>query len=327
MQSFIAGLVPDARTLVLIAVFCGVMMMTAGLWLVIGQPDRQAARMRASAKAYVRHADRGALLKTPDQIPEGMLKALIPEDGAERTLIRTQLVQAGFDGINAVRNFFVLRLVLALAVPILVGLCLTLRTFQILPEELAQRLAALTPVRIAQISALGVAVGFYGPTWWLRKRITARIQAIEDGFPNALDLLQVAVGAGMGFDSAMVRVGQALATVSPVISDELLLCHAEVLAGRDRAGALRDMATRTGVEEVAAFAQLIGQSMAYGTSISDAMTAYAVDMREAREMKAVEKANKLPVQMSGIMATLMLPALFIMVLGPTVIRYLAMGRY
>ena len=316
----------DARNLILVAVFGGVLLMMAGVWLVIGQADRQTDRMKASARTYLRHADRRALLKAPDQIPEGMLKALIPEDRAERTLIRTQLVQAEFDGPHAVRNFFVLRLVLALAVPMLVGLSLALRTFQVLPDDLAERLASLTPARIAQISAAGVAVGFYGPTWWLKKRIAARVQAIEEAFPTALDLLQVAVGAGMGFDSAMVRVGQALATVSPVLSGELLLCHAEVLAGRDRAGALRDMATRTGVDEVAAFGQLISQSMSYGTSVSDAMQAYAVDMREAREMKAVEKANKLPVQMSAIMASLMLPALFILVLGPTVIRYLAMGR-
>jgi tight adherence protein C len=109
--------------------------------------------------------------------------------------------------------------------------------------------------------------------------------------------------------------------VPPEISRELLLCHAEVLAGRDRPGALRDMAARTGVPEVAAFAQLISQSMACGAAISGATIAYAKEMRETREMKAVEKANKLPVQMSGSMATLILPAL----LGPTVIRYMAMG--
>ena len=325
MADLVTSLFADGRTLVLLAVFCGVLMITAGLWMVIGQPDRQTTRMKSSARAYLRDADRRALLRTPDQIPEGMLKALIPEDGAERTLIRTQLVQAGFDGVNAVRNFFVLRLVLALAIPVAVGLCMALRMTQVLPDQIAEALASVTPLRVAQITAAGVAAGFYGPTWWLKSRIAARVQAIEEGFPNALDLLQVAVGAGMGFDSAMVRVGQALATVTPVMSDELLQCHAEILAGRDRAGALRDMAIRTGVDEVASFALLISQSMAYGTSISDAMTAYAVDMREAREMKAVEKANKLPVQMSGIMATLMLPALFILVLGPTVIRYLAMG--
>lgn len=326
MSNLLASLSIGPQTLVLIAIFAGVMMMTAGLWMVVGQADPQVRRMKASARAYVGDTRRRALLKTPDQIPEGMLKALIPEDGAERSRIRAQLTQAGFDGPNAVRNFFVLRLVLALVLPTLVGLALALRMFQVLPDGLAERLGAMSHLRLMQVSAFGVALGFYGPTLWLKRRIAARMQAIEEAFPNALDLLQVAVGAGMGFDSAMVRVGQALATVSPVISEELLLCHAEVLAGRDRAGALRDMAVRTGVEEVAAFAQLITQSMAYGTSISDAMTAYAVDMREAREMKAVEKANKLPVQMSGVMATLMLPALFIMVLGPTVIRYMAMGR-
>ncbi|MBU2360313.1 MAG: type II secretion system F family protein [Alphaproteobacteria bacterium] len=312
--------------LILFAIFAGVLMMTVGVWMLLGHSDRQTVRMQATAAAYLRHGSGQALLKTPDQIPEGMLKALIPQDGAERTLILAQLQKAGFDGPNAVRNFFVMRLVLALILPAAVGMLLALRSFQILPDAVAETFASLTPLRITQIIAGGVAVGFYGPTIWLKRRIDARRRAIEEAFPNALDLLQIAVGAGMGFDAAMVRVGQALATVSPVISAELLLCHAEVLAGRDRAGALQDMALRTGVDEVAAFAQLISQSMAYGTSISDAMTAYAVEMRETREMKAVEKANKLPVQMSAVMASMMLPALFILTIGPTVLRYMAMGR-
>ena len=314
------------QTAILGAVAAGVLMITAGLWQMFGQRDPHAERMRATSVAYLKQSDRRALLKTPDMIPEGMLKALIPEDQAERSLIRAQLRQAGFDGINAVRNFFVLRLVLALAVPVFVGLALMLRTFALLPPLLAEAVAGTSQFQVLQLIAFGVALGFYGPTIWLRRRITARKQAIEESFPNALDLLQVAVGAGLGFDSAMVRVGQALATVSPVLSEELLLCHAEILAGRERAGALRDMATRTGVEEVAAFAQLISQSMEYGTSISDAMLAYGAEMRETREMKAVEKANKLPVQMSAVMAAMMLPALFILTLGPTIIRYMAMGR-
>ena len=63
--------------------------------------------------------------------------------------------------------------------------------------------------------------------------------------------------------------------------------------------------------------------MEYGTSIAKALNAYAAEMREMREMKAIEKANRLPVQMSGVMSVMMLPALFLITLGPTVIRYLS----
>ena len=84
------------------------------------------------------------------------------------------------------------------------------------------------------------------------------------------------------------------------------------------------MAERMGVDEVNSFVTVVSQSMEYGTSISEAMSAYAIEMRETRELKAQEKANKLPVQMSAVMATLMLPALFMITLGPTIIKYMAM---
>ena len=315
----------DPKLAILAAIFLGVLLVFAGIYMLIGAADPTALRMEASARAYLHGRGGRSLLKTPDQIPVGVLKALIPENQSERSQIRAQLERAGFAGVNAVRNFYVLRLCLAALVPALALVCLAMRTFQVLPDPLAEAIAGLSQLRITQIIAFGVAIGFYGPTIWLNRRVTARRQLVEDGFPNALDLLQVAVGAGLGFDTAMLRVGRALADVSPAISEEILLCHAEVLAGRDRPGALRAMALRTGVEEISAFAQLIAQSMEYGTSISEAMNAYAVEMRDTREMKAVEKANKLPVQMSAVMASLMLPALFIMTLGPTVIRYLSMG--
>ena len=81
------------------------------------------------------------------------------------------------------------------------------------------------------------------------------------------------------------------------------------------------MAKRTGVDEVNSFVSVVLQSIQFGTSISDALTTYAEEMRVARELKAQEKANKLPVQMSAIMASLMLPAILMLTLGPVVIRY------
>ena len=82
------------------------------------------------------------------------------------------------------------------------------------------------------------------------------------------------------------------------------------------------MADRMDIEEAHSFVNVVIQSMQYGSSISDALQVYAVEMRETRELRAQEKANRLPVQMSAVMASLMLPALFMITLGPTVIRYI-----
>ncbi|WP_138423766.1 type II secretion system F family protein [Maritimibacter alexandrii] len=292
------------------------------LWTAIAMRDPAAERMRAASAAYGRAANRD-LLKTPDALPEGMLKALIPEERAERTQIRDQLRRAGFGGPNALRNFFVLRLILATAAPV-IALALTALNMSIgLPWFLDKLVGGFTFISASRLVAICTAIGFWSPTIWLKRKIRARQAEIEAGFPNALDLLQISTEAGMGFDAAMTRVGQSLATVSPAISEEFLLCQAEILASRDRRQALADMAERMGVAEVSAFAQVVSQSMEYGTSIAKALNAYAAEMREMREMKAIEKANRLPVQMSGVMSVMMLPALFLITLGPTVIRYLS----
>ncbi|NUB45297.1 type II secretion system F family protein [Fertoebacter nigrum] len=175
-----------------------------------------------------------------------------------------------------------------------------------------------------QVIAVSVAVGFYGPGWWLKSRITARQGRIEDGFPNALDLLQISVEAGMGFDAALSRVGAELAVICPDISTEFLTVQQEILAGRDRVLAMGDMATRMGIREATSFVNVVAQPMQYFTSLSEALNCHAVEMRVNRELRAQEKANKLPVQKSAVMEFLMLPALFLITLCPIVIRYMDM---
>jgi tight adherence protein C len=98
----------------------------------------------------------------------------------------------------------------------------------------------------------------------------------------------------------------------------------QIQAGRPREAAMRDMADRTGVDVVRSFANVVQQSMQFGTSMSEALTTYAAEMRLFREMKAQEMANKLPVKLSAVMASLMLPALIMLTVGPVVIRYVNM---
>jgi tight adherence protein C len=283
-----------------------------------------ARRMRAAARLHRKAEASAALLKVSETTPAGLFKALIPENPLERTQVRLNLAQAGFDGVNAVRNFYLLRLALALIGPLLVVVLYALRETTVLPLGLRMAMAGMAPLRILQILAVSVAVGFYGPGYWLNSKIKARKQRIEDGFPNALDLLQISAAAGMGFDAAMQRVGTELAMVSPDIAEEMLLVQREVLAGRPRELALTDMANRMGIAEALSFANVVLQSIQFGTSVSAALTAYAQEMRENRQLKAQEKANKLPVQMSAVMAMLMLPALLLITLGPIVIRYMRM---
>ncbi len=309
------------ESLLPIATAFGVLIVFAGIYTAFIGSNPTAKRMRR-LRSLSKHDN--ALLKTEGRQPEGLVKALIPEDPAERRQIQLQLSQAGFGNDDAVRKFFFLRFGFAMVVPSIALMMLSIRSFTPLPPTLDDFLNGFSTIGVLQIIAISVAVGFYGPSYWLKSRVNARKARVEEGFPNAMDLLQISVEAGMGFDLALSRVSKELEYVAPEISWEFKTVQTEVLAGREREPALNSMAERMGIDAAASFAKVIGQSIQYGTSISDALNAYAIEMRETRELKAQEKANKLPVQMSAIMASLMLPALFILTLGPIAIQYMSM---
>jgi len=145
---------------------------------------------------------------------------------------------------------------------------------------------------------------------------------IEQSFPNALDLIQISVEAGLGFDAAMTRVANEMVHSAPALCREFRTVQLEISAGAEREKALMEMAQRTGVDEVSSFANVVLQSVRFGTSMSDALQIYAQEMRLSRELRAQEKANKLPVKMSAVMSALMLPAMILLIVGPVVIRWM-----
>ncbi|MHA6325848.1 type II secretion system F family protein [Roseivivax sp. CAU 1753] len=283
-----------------------------------------AARMRALSMAL--NGTGPALIRGQEaSAPNGWKKALIPEDPSERAQIRFQLAKVGFDRPDSVELFFLIRLVLALSTPAIVFGLLGLGRIDMLPAALARVVDNTSGLTLMQIAAIGAAIGFYVPGYWLNTRIRERRQKIMLAFPNAMDLIQISVEAGMGFDAAVTRVGHELGRVSPELAYELLLLQLEIQAGRDREVALFDMADRMGIEEAKSFALVIVQSMQFGTSLTTALKTYSAEMRQMRELVAQEKANKLPVQMSAVMSVLMLPALFLITLTPIIIRYLEVG--
>ena len=166
-----------------------------------------------------------------------------------------------------------------------------------------------------------ILVGFYGPAFWLSSRATERRHRVELGFPNALDLMQVSIETGLGFDSALARVSAELQSTVPEIAQEFTLAQQEILAGRDREGAYHAMADRLAIDEAYAFVNVVLQSIRFGSSMSQSLLTYSAEMRQRRELRAQEKANKLPVMMSAVMALLMMPALLIVTIGPVVLRY------
>ncbi len=309
---------PNALLLAAIGagVFIAMVSITAAL-----SPDPVSNRMRAiGRRAAPASAGGPAILRPTAADPSGLDKVFVPEDEKERSAIRRQLESAGFRGPNAVRDFFVLRFLVGVALPAVLLLVFFFRGALDLPGPLAEIVMGVSRNQVLFTSVILLAVGFYGPQLWLRHRMAARQRRIEENFPNTLDLLQISLEAGMGLDPAIDRVAREMAPVAPEISEEFLTLQSEIMAGRDRESALFAMAQRLGIDDAMAVANVIVQSQQYGSSVSEALMTYSEEMRIERELRAQEKANKLPVQMSGVIAGLMLPVLLLITLGPVVIR-------
>lgn len=302
----------------------GTLTIVGGVVALVGERNPAADRIAASAsRRHEQRRDHG-LLQAPNYDPKGIWKAFLPGDMKERSDLSRKLAQAGYDGPHNLRNFTLVRVLLGLVLPgLLLAFLLISRVPDVhLPFDISSRTAEMSNGNILRILAVLISLGYFLPIKWLNDRARERRMRIEETFPNALDLIQISVEAGLGFDAAMTRVGNELAEIAPEMASELLTVQRQIQAGRDRDAAMQDMAQRTNVDVVRSFAAVVSQSVQFGTSMSEALTAYAKEMREFREVKAQEMANKLPVKMSAVLAFFMLPAMVLIAIGPVVIRYI-----
>ena len=310
-----------SQAALLAAIGVGTMIAVIGMGRAL--TDKGPAAQRMAPKNRLSAKGPGKAVNDDDGDYGAFANANMPDSAEERFAITIALAKAGLRGPRAVANFYIGRLLLALGMPAaMLGVIAYSRTPGV-PDIIAQSFGELSSIGIMQIVCVLCGIGFFVPTMWLRGEIDERRQAITEAFPNALELIQIGVEAGLGFDQALMRVANEIRPVAPDLCDEILLAQNEIQAGRDRDKALLHMARRTGVDEVTSFVNVVLQSARFGTPMSDALKTYAEEMRTTRELKAQEKANKLPVQMSAVMAALMLPAILMLTLGPVVIRYVA----
>ncbi len=228
------------------------------------------------------------------------------KDGAQSSL-RMRMLQAGFVGPNVVRNYFLIRTVLAIGVP-------TAFLF------LLPMIAGDMTVKKIMITTVGLGLaGLYLPGIWISSRIDRRQRALAEAFPDALDMMVVCVEAGLGLDAAFTRVGTQIAPAHPILATELGFVALELRAGKSREDALRNFARRIGLREVSSFVTLLLQSDALGASIGQTLRVHAGEMRAIRMLRAEEMAHKLPVKLTFPLVTCILPTMFVAVMLPGII--------
>ena len=163
------------------------------------------------------------------------------------------------------------------------------------------------------------AVAFIAPNMALTRLVKLRREKIRKSIPDAIDLLVICVDAGLGIDQALLRVGQELGNSHPQITEELLQINREQRAGIPRIQAWANMATRSQLSDIDAFASMLVQTERFGTPIARALSAFADNIRLKRRQLAEEKAAKTTVKIIFPLVLFIFPSMFLVLLGPAVL--------
>ncbi|MEJ7576337.1 MAG: type II secretion system F family protein [Pyrinomonadaceae bacterium] len=231
---------------------------------------------------------------------------LAPPSAAEAHKLQKQLMQAGYRSPAAPVIFRAIQLAALFSFPATVTLACMM-----LARPLSSALLWILAAFVA---------GFFLPRYALRKLIKGRQQRVRWGLADALDLLVVSIEAGLGLNAALVRVGEEMRIAHPEISEEFELTNLEIRVGRERDEALRNLAERTGVDDLQSLVAMLIQADRFGTSIARAVRIYSDSLRTKRRQRAEQAAQKAAVKLLVPLALFLFPTLFIVILGPAALN-------
>jgi tight adherence protein C len=234
-------------------------------------------------------------------------------DPHQKRLIRLQLVQAGFFDQRAMAIFFAARLAGGLGL----GVAALLLVPMVSPETPASKMWLA-------VGALGI-VGYFGPSLYVKRRISKRAQQHRIGFPDFMDLMVVCAEAGLSMEAAIERIARELVDGHPSLAENLYMVSLEIRAGKSFTDALERMGQRLGIEEAAMLATLLQQSVELGTSLSQSLKVYSDEMRNKRMSRAEEKAYALPAKLVVPLTLFVFPVLIVTLMFPAVLR--VMGAF
>lgn len=230
----------------------------------------------------------------------------IPQSPKDVTVMQRRLIRAGMRNEGALKLLYGAKAVFGVALPVITAVVVS-------------GSSAETGNKFAMILAAG-AVGFFGPNEYVRRMAVRRQREIARGLPNALDLLVVCVESGLGLDQAILQVSKELDHAHPEISEEFGLVNLELKAGKRRVEALRNLAERTGVDDLKKLVAVLIQADRFGTGVAQSLRAHADFMRVQARQVAEEKAAKLGVKLIFPIFFCILPSLFVVTVGPVAIK-------
>ncbi len=236
-----------------------------------------------------------------------LVRFSMDEEKWESSKLRIKFLNAGYHGDLIIIAYFGGKTLLALCLPLVYLLLVVFSS------------GDQTWMHIAFVALGFASLGYYVPNLLLNGKIRNRQRELFESFPDALDLIRVCVTAGLGLDAAIARVGKELKIKSQALAHEFNMLSLELRAGASRAQALRNLAKRTGVDDINALVAMLIQAERFGTNVSESLRVHAEALRTKRQLRAQEQAAKIPVKLTIPMALCILPALFIVILGPAIL--------
>ena len=250
------------------------------------------------------------------QSPVGYMKEAVERFNLETLLdtegMRMKLAQAGFRGQKPMVTFMFFRLVM----PVIVLVVALVYLFAL--ELLAN------PMQRVAVSFGAGFIGFYLPNIFVENIISRRKEAISKAFPDSLDLLLICVESGMSIEAAFNKVAEEIGIQSVEMAEEMSLTTAELSYLQDRRVAYENLATRTGLPGVKAVTTSLIQAERYGTPLATALRVMAQENRDLRMQAAEKKAAALPAKLTVPMIIFFLPVLFVVIMGPSVMKFMAL---
>jgi tight adherence protein C len=297
------------------------------LWRGFLYKDPYEARLKAMAdrRATYKAAALGTGGQAGNQPVKGMLRSLAKKVGKksqtkqkekEGVSLRTLLARAGIRHKDAPEYFMLAQI----AFPFIFGGLAALYVLVLLKTSVSP-----TNALIAVAGAAGL--GYLAPRLWVKNRATKRKKQLRRSLPDALDLLVVCAEAGLALNAALDRVVREMARSSHEIADELGLLLIELNFLDERRKAFANLCDRTDLDDFRSIANTLQQAEKYGTPLSQALRVLGGDFRQERLTKAEEKAARLPAILTVPMILFILPTLFIVIIGPAILKTIdSLGR-
>jgi tight adherence protein C len=289
-------------TIFFMLIFLAVTLGVIGIFVWLA-PTKTAQRLQAMSHP----AERPRWTETMVNLVGPFAKLSSPTGNWETSPLRIKFLNAGIRHIDAHLIYFGVKTLLPLAFAAVAFLALRSSTSA----------EGMTLLLYVVLSAM---IGCYLPNIVLHWKIKNRKREIFENFPDAADLMLICVEAGLGLDAGLTKVVDEIQMKSVALAEELHLTNLEMRAGGTREKSLRNLALRTGVEEIGTFAAMLTQADKFGTSIGESLRVFSDDLRNKRQMRAEEMAAKVPTKMLFPLVVCVFPAIIMVIMGPAAIQ-------